>query len=335
MNSVTVTQSSSHSKGHSPLVSIVLPAYNEAKNVPVIHEAIRSALSHTDVSIEIIFVDDGSEDDTAATVSVLQEKDEDVRLIRLVRNFGHQAALMAGISAAYGNAVITMDCDLQHPPRYLPAMIENWISGYTIVQMVRSDTLGVPWTKKILSNLFYKVINAVSVSPVRPGVADFQLLDRLVVDELLRLRDQRPFIRGMVGWFGGKVKTIEFIADERHAGIPSYNFHERLSLAGQAFTMLSRKPLRLGLYFGFSAAFLCLLYLVYALIQYFRGISGPGWPSIIISILFIGAVQLIVLGVIGEYICQIYERSRNIPTFVAYPEKKDKLKPKQSDHKES
>ena len=183
-----------------PLISVVVPAFNEEPNIPRIYQAVRAAM--VTENFELILVDDGSSDGTASRIRALCAADPAVRMIRFGRNFGHQAALAAGLEAARGAAVITLDCDLQHPPELLPKMLAAWRGGTRIVQMVRAGSEGEGWFKDLTSRLFYRIINLVSETPVVPGAADFQLLDREVVRDLLRFRDREPFLRGLVSWLG-------------------------------------------------------------------------------------------------------------------------------------
>ncbi len=301
---------------NSALISIVLPAHNEENNVAAIYSEIRRAFSSWPNPVELVFVDDGSADGTALRVRELSSSDPLVRLIRFSRNFGQQAALLAGLRAARGTAVITMDCDLQHPPEYLPQMVEAWEQGAKIVQMVRQRSAGTGWFKRATSSWFYHVIRLLSDSPVVKHAADYQLLDRQIVDYLLQFGDRQPFFRGMVTWLGFPPVQIEYTAPKRYAGASSYNLRKMLNLSLDAITSLSSKPLRLAFYLGFSAATLCLLYTVFAVIAYLMGKSVAGWTSLIVTVVFLGGVQLICIGIIGEYIARIYEHTRRVPPFI-------------------
>jgi glycosyltransferase involved in cell wall biosynthesis len=296
------------------LISIVIPAHNEEGNINIIHSAIRK--NTEGYAVEIIFVDDGSRDSTAEKVRCLRLADPMVRLLCLSRNFGHQAALLAGIQVARGEAVITMDCDLQHPPELLSRMLEAWEKGASVVQMVRRDTEGATWFKKQTSAGFYRLLQLLSESPVVPGVADFQLLDRNVVKALLSFRDRRPFLRGLVGWLGFPAHKIDYVAPTRQAGNSSYSIQKMLRLSLDAVTGLSVRPLRWAFYTGSCTAVMALIYAGYALVTYWRGRVVPGWTSIVMTVLFLGATQLLSLGIIGEYIARIYDQTRQIPSYV-------------------
>jgi polyisoprenyl-phosphate glycosyltransferase len=301
--------------GGGRLVSVVIPAFNEERNVLAVFEAVRLCLAPPEV-VEIIFVDDGSSDATAERVRSLRARDSSVRLIRFGRNFGQQAALLAGLEASHGAAVITLDCDLQHPPELLPQMVQAWRSGAKVVQMVRTQTAGVGFFKRLTSRGFYRVANMISETPVVSGAADYQLLDRVVVDAVLRFKDRYPFVRGLVGWLGFPTTKIEFIAPERHTGISGYTPRKMLRLSLQAVMGLSVKPLRFSFYFGLVIAALCLLYAVYAVIALAAGKTVQGWTSVIVMVSFLGAVQLVSIGIVGEYLARVYDQSRGVPRYV-------------------
>ena len=297
------------------LVSIVLPAYNEEGNIRRVYEGIRASFQGPE-ELEIIFVDDGSSDGTAECVRQLRLEDSAVRLVRFGRNFGHQAALFAGLQAARGVAVITLDSDLQHPPELLPRMLEAWRGGARVVQMVRIQTDGVGWFKRLSSRLFYWFLNLLSEAPVVRGAADYQLLDREVVKAVLQFRDRQPFLRGLLAWLGFACVPIEYVAPPRTAGKSGYSVRKMCRLAVQAITGLSSKPLRLSFYLGLLAALCCLVYSLFAVVQFATGRAIQGWTSVIVTVTFLGAVQLVSVGVLGEYIGRIYEQTRDMPRFV-------------------
>lgn len=295
------------------LISIVIPAHNEQDNVVRVYSAIRRSLANW--TAEIIFVDDGSTDGTAATVKALSAKDKLCRLIQFTRNFGHQSALLAGLSVARGAAVVTMDCDLQHPPEVLPEMLKIWQRGSAIVQMVRARTEGERWFKKKSSAAFYKMMRFLSDHPVILG-PDFQLLDRQVVDAVLKFRGSRPFVRGLVAWVGFPTNRFDFVAPRRKAGHSSFSVSKMLALCVDGVTTLSTKPLRLAFCLGLTVALFCLCYSLFILVDFFTGRLVSGWTSIILTLLFFGGVQLLSLGVLGEYVGRIYELSRNVPPYI-------------------
>lgn len=305
-------------------VSIVIPAHNEGVNVPIIFEEITKVLKKSgEENFEVIFVDDGSSDNTFEEMVNLKNRDQRCKAVRLSRNFGHQSALIAGMSAARGDAVITMDCDLQHPPEFIPLMLDNWRRGALIVEMVRQKTEGISFFKNLYSRLFYKLIGIFTSYSLPDGVSDFRLMDRHVANALISLKDPKPFIRGTIAWMGFQPKRFHYVARRRVHGEPSYTVRRSLSLAHKAIVTLSTNPLRFSIYLSFLIIIILLIYLLYVLLAYSSGWVVVGWPSLISSILILGALQLCVLGVIGEYITQIFERVRGLPAFLTYPEDKD------------
>ncbi len=297
------------------LITIVIPAFNEERNVLAVFEAVRLCLPGPEV-LEIIFVDDGSSDATAESVRSLRVRDSSVRLIRFGRNFGQQAALLAGLEAAQGAAVITLDCDLQHPPEFLPQMVEAWRSGAKVVQMVRTQTTGVGSFKMLSSRMFYRFVNMMSETPVVRGAADYQLLDRVVVDAVLRFKDRYPFVRGLVGWLGFPTTKIEYVARQRYTGATGYTTRKMLRLSLQAVMGLSAKPLRFSFYFGLFTAAFCVLYAAFAVAALIAGKTVQGWTSVIVMVTFLGAVQLVSIGIVGEYLARVYDQSRGVPRYV-------------------
>jgi dolichol-phosphate mannosyltransferase len=297
------------------MVSVVIPAYNEEGNVSAVFEAVRTSLLGFGVC-EIIFVDDGSRDGTAERVRNLRAQDCSVRLIRFGRNFGQQSALLAGLEVSRGAAVITLDCDLQHPPEYLPQMVQAWRDGAKVVQMVRTQTEGAGYFKTLTSRAFYGFVNLLSETPVLSGAADYQLLDRVVVNAVLQFRDRYPFVRGLVAWLGFAATRIEYIAPQRHTGRTGYTPRKMLRLSLQAVMGLSSKPLRFSFYFGLLTAIFCVLYAGFAIIALAAGKTVPGWTSVIVMVTFLGAVQLVSIGIVGEYLARVYDQSRGIPRYV-------------------
>jgi glycosyltransferase involved in cell wall biosynthesis len=297
-------------------LSVVIPAHNEESNITAMHAAVRSAVKDLDLGLEMIFVDDGSRDGTAEHVSRLAAADPSVRLVSFTRNFGHQAALIAGLQAATGDAIITLDCDLQHPPDLIPQMISAWRGGYEVVQMVRDETVDAGLAKRFMSHNFYRLMNLLSDTPVTPGAADFQLLDRSALDALLRLGDHRPFLRGMVSWLGFPTISLHYTAVARAGGKTSYTWRKMISMAVDAITAFSVKPLRLAFYIGCLSALLSLVYLTYIFNELLAGRTVEGWTSLMVVLLFLGASQLVTMGIIGEYIGRIYDQTRGRPRYV-------------------
>ncbi len=295
-------------------ISIIIPCYNEEKNIQPIYQAITEKLS--DLLLEIIFVDDGSSDHTLTTIQDLSRTDERVKYLSFSRNFGHQKALMAGLYHAKGEAVISMDADMQHPVNVIPKLIEHWQAGFDIVYTIRKDQ-NLSFFKKSTSKLFYKIINQLSDVSIEKGTADFRLLDRKVVDVLKDLKESHIFYRGLIPWVGFKSKGIEYLAEDRIFGKSKYSFRKMLNFAIDGLVSFSTKPLRTAIYLGFIIALAAFLYALYAIyVSIFTDQTISGWGSTITVILFIGGIQLIILGVIAEYIGKIYLESKNRPNFI-------------------
>ena len=303
------------------LLSVVVPAHNEAANISALHSAVSSVILNLGIDLEMVFVDDGSRDATTECISELAVRDGRIRLIAFTRNFGHQAALLAGLQAATGDAVITMDCDLQHPPKLIPQMISAWRAGNEVVQMVRDETVGAGMAKRAMSRSFYRLMNLLSDTPITPGAADFQLLDRTALDALLRLGDHRPFLRGMVSWLGFQTTTLHYIADARAGGSSSYTWRKMIYMAVDGITAFSVKPLRIAFYIGCWSALLSVLYLIFFLYELLAGHTVEGWTSLMVVLLFLGASQLVTLGIVGEYIGRIYDQTRGRPRYIVKPRK--------------
>jgi polyisoprenyl-phosphate glycosyltransferase len=302
------------------LLSIVVPAHNEEANVATLHAALCAVLADMPLDVEIIFVDDGSKDATRARVQALQAGDRRVRLVTLTRNFGHQAALLAGLEHAKGDAALSLDCDLQHPPALIPEMVAAWRAGAAVVETIRDNTVDANWRKRVSSRLFYRFINMLSDTPITPGAADFRLLDRKPLNDLLRLRDQRLFLRGMIAWLGYPHASLHYVADARAAGTSSYTPRRMISFAVDAITAFSARPLRVAFYVGVLAAVVTLGYLVLIAYRFTHGKIIEGWTSLMLAVLFLGAIQLVTLGVLGEYIGRIYDQTRDRPRYLALEE---------------
>jgi polyisoprenyl-phosphate glycosyltransferase len=302
------------------LLSIVIPAHNEEENIDRLYAALCAATRSTCMEFEIIFVDDGSKDKTCDRVTAFQALDKRVRLVALTRNFGHQSAVLAGMNEARGDAVVSMDCDLQHPPTLIPDMVEAWRSGAAVVEMIRDETEDASWSKRVTSRFFYHVINILSDTAITPGAADFRLLDRKPLDDLLRLCDQRLFLRGMIAWMGYPRVSLHYVAAARAAGRSSYTVRRMISLAVDAITAFSAKPLRIAFYGGVIANLLTLCYLVLIVYRSVRGEVVEGWTSLMLVVLFLGATQLMTLGVLGEYVGRIYDQTRGRPRYLVLQE---------------
>lgn len=297
------------------MISIVTPVYNEEDNVVFFHEEITKVMKTTGMDYELIYVNDGSKDRTDELIRELAEKDPHVRAITFARNFGHQTAITCGMDFARGDAVITMDGDMQHPPELIPLLLEKWKDGYDIIQTIRTSTEDSGFIKKITSAGYYKVINSISKTPVTPGGSDFRLMNRKSLDVFLRFREHARFIRGIVGGLGFKQTTIKFEAPARHAGVSKFSMNKMLHFAMDGILTNSTTPLRAAFYAGAVSGFIGILLILHVLYSYLVGNTVPGWATMTILIAFFGSANLVGLGIIGEYIGRIYEESKNRPLY--------------------
>jgi dolichol-phosphate mannosyltransferase len=297
-------------------ISIVVPCFNESESIREFHNVISTVLEGK-YNYEIILVNDGSKDQTLPIIRELALADKHVKYISFSRNFGHQNAVKAGLDYASGDAVISLDADLQHPPRMIPQLIEKWQEGYEVVYTIREEHESISWMKKQTSRLFYKVSNSLSETKVEPGAADFRLLDRKVVDALKLMPENSLFLRGIIAWVGFNQFAIRYKADERFAGESKYTFRKMLKFASTGITSFSTKPLTISIYLGITFALLAFAFAIYALIIFFftdRAIQG--WASIVIGIMFFSGINLLMLGIIGEYLGKMFLENKRRPNYI-------------------
>ena len=299
------------------LVSVVVPAFNEEENVEAVHEAVAAVFAALPAyRFELILVDDGSSDGTMEQVRALAGRVPEVFFLELSRNFGHQQALGAGLRHARGQAVISLDADLQHPPQLIPEMIRRWENGAEVVYTVREEDPDLPTLKRLTSRGFYGVLNFLSDQELEPGTADFRLLDRKVVDVLNSLRERNPFLRGLTAWVGFRQESLPYRPDPRHAGVSKYTVRKMMRLAVEGITSFSVKPLYFAVYAGLLFAGLSLLFIPYVLASIAMGRAVSGWASTLMAIVFFGGLQLIVLGIIGIYLGKLFMQAKMRPSFI-------------------
>ncbi len=311
-------------------VSIVVSAYNEEGNVEPLYKELKKVLKEVKLDkAEIIYVDDGSSDKTYAKCKALQKKDKEVKIVHLKRNFGHEIAMTAGMDYASGEAVIFMDSDLQHPPVYIKQMVEEWQNGSDIVLTRRVDNVDTSAFYKFCAKSFYKILNMLSDTKIPEKTPDFRLIDRKYIDFLKGFNEQDRLFRGLLSWImpNDKVKVIDFVAPERLSGESKYNFGKSLQLALNSIVQFSVKPLRFSIYFGMFTAFIAGLLGLYVIGEHFvMHRPTPGYATIMVTVIFLGAVQLIVLGIIGEYIGKIHMEVKKRPLYMADFETADEVK---------
>ncbi|MBP2641604.1 MAG: glycosyl transferase family 2 [Firmicutes bacterium] len=312
-------------------ISIVVPVFNEQDNLDVFYQEVCRHMEKLSYRFELVFVDDGSSDATPLILDRLAAKDHRVRAFILARNFGHQVALTCGLDHAGGDAVITMDGDMQHPPELLPAILEKWEEGYEVVKTVRLRTEGISIFKKFTSNMFYKLINAMSNVHITEGGSDFRLLDKKVVLSFRRFKEKARFIRGMVDSIGYRQTTLEFTALRRYAGQSKYSVAKMLHFALDGITAYSRMPLRFAFYSGIVFSLISFGLTLHVLfIKFFTNEAVPGWATISASILFLGGLQLLGVGIVGEYVGRIFDEVKQRPLYLVRDELKHDLDNKEN-----
>lgn len=300
-------------------ISIVIPAHNEEGNVALVHQKIKEVFDGLEqYTFEIIFVNDGSRDNTQQKLEELSEQFEEVKFIEFSRNFGHQPAVKAGMDNATGNAVISMDGDLQHPPELIPEMIKKWEEGYDIVFTVRKYPKEISLFKRKTSDFFYKILSGLSdVDLTKGGGSDFRLMDAGAVEVMRNLNEDDLFLRGLTSWMGFKQTGISFIANERLSGKSSYNLKKMVTFAFTGITAFSVKPLYIAAYLGFLFSGLSVIgYATYVIHSFIVGTEISGWASLIMTIVFFGGLQLIILGIIGMYLGKIFKQVKHRPNYI-------------------
>lgn len=302
------------------LVSVVIPCHNEAAVLPETHRRLAEVADRltTTASFEFIYVDDGSRDETARVLHDLTRTDPRVRGLRLSRNFGQQIATTAGLENAAGDAVVLIDADLQDPPEVIEQMVARWQEGYHVAYAQRTERTGETAFKVWSAKLFYRIVQGISRAPIPSDTGDFRLMDRLVVNALLRMPERDRFLRGMVSWIGFRQIAVPYKREPRFAGTTGYPLWKMVRFAIDGIVSFSFAPLRLAVWTGFFVIGLALLGIVYAVVLRFFADPSQwvrGWASIFVAILFMGGVQLISLGIIGEYVGRIYGEVKQRPLY--------------------
>ncbi len=301
-----------------PLISIVVPSYNEELNLDKLYEVLSGYLDRlNNYRWELLIVDDGSKDSSRSILETIHYKDPRVKAISFSRNFGNQMAISAGLELARGDAVIVMDADLQQPPEIIEKLLDLWRAGYHVVNTKKTYGQEIGLLKRLSSDLFYKVMNNLAEVRIEKGVSDFRLMDRKVVNVLNNMPEHSRFIRAQVAWLGFRQTTVSFTANKRNAGVPSFSFIKLLSLAINGIISSSVRPLRFITLSGIFMFLLVIPYGLWALFQFFfLGPKTPGWTSLIIVEMFLGGSMLVSLGIVGEYIARIYEEVKKRPRYI-------------------
>ncbi len=294
-------------------ISIVIPSYNEESNIALLFDKIKKVL--TGLSYECIFVDDGSKDATFKNIKELATNNIEVKGISFSRNFGHQIALLAGLKESEGDVIIMMDADGQHPPEVIPELLKKHDEGFEIVNTRRLSTADAGAFKKFTSKSYYRLINSLTEVRIEPASSDFRLMSRKVADAFLQIEEKDRFTRGLVSWMGFKQTIVEFNAPPRMTGVSKYTFKKMIHFAWDGITSFSSKPLKFSLFAGLFSLVFGVIYSFYALIEFILGNTIPGWTSTILIILLLGGVQLLSLGIIGQYLSRIFNEAKNRPHY--------------------
>jgi dolichol-phosphate mannosyltransferase len=299
------------------LLSLVVPVYNEATVLASFYDRATRALAALDgLSYEMLFVDDGSRDASFEHLATFAAGDPRVRVLKLSRNFGHQVAITAGIDHARGDCVVVIDADLQDPPEIIASMVALWRQGFDVVYGTRSERDGETPMKIATAAGFYRLLGRLTNVEIPPDVGDFRLMSRRVVDQLRLLREKDRFVRGLVSWVGFRQTGISYARDRRQGGQTKYPYRRMIKFAFDGITSFSTVPLKLATWTGYAAALLAVLYLLSVFVQKLLGYTIEGWATIMVAMLFMGAVQLICLGILGEYLGRIFNEVKARPMYV-------------------
>jgi len=300
-----------------PIFTIIAPIYNELENIPELYPRLRDVMDQTGEPWELILVDDGSTDGSTDVIRKLAGNDSRVRPVIFARNFGHQIAVTAGIDYSRGDAVVIIDADLQDPPEVILDLIEKWREGYEVVYAVREEREGETWLKRTTASLFYRLIYKITDVDIPLDTGDFRLMDKKIVAVMRQMREKHRFLRGMAAWVGFKQIGVKYKRKPRYAGETKYPLNKMIKLALNAITSFSYFPLQLATYIGFIAAGLSVLAIpIVAILRLTTGTVLLGQATTLIIVLFLGGVQLIALGIIGEYIGRIYDEAKGRPLYI-------------------
>ena len=299
------------------LLSLIVPVYNEEKNLSLFFERSRKVLESLLIPFEIIFINDGSKDGSLTLMKSFSKNNDSIRFIDLSRNFGHQIAVSAGLDYAKGDIICIIDADLQDPPELIPVMLDKMMSGYEVVYAKRKTRQGESIFKTWTAKIFYRILSRLTTIEIPLDSGDFRLFDKKVLDVIRQMPEKNKFLRGQIAWAGFEQTYVEYDREARHAGETGYDFRKMLRLALDGITSFSNAPLKLVTYFGVIVsvfAFIATLFVLYSI--YVIKSFVPGWGSLLISILFIGGVQMIAIGIIGEYLSRMNQNLLNRPLYV-------------------
>jgi dolichol-phosphate mannosyltransferase len=299
------------------LVSLVVPVYNEAEVLSAFYARASSALKAIPgFDYEILFVDDGSADDSYRQLAEYARRDPHIRVIKFSRNFGHQIAITAGIDHARGDCVVVIDSDLQDPPEVIVQMVDKWREGFDVVYGVRNERHGEKAMKLITASAFYRLLERLTSIKIPQNVGDFRLMSRRATNQLMQLREKDRFVRGLVSWVGFRQTGVFYHRDARFAGETKYPYRKMIKFAFDGITSFSTAPLKLATWSGYSASLLAFLYLASVFVQKLLGYTVEGWATIMVAVLFLGGVQLVCLGILGEYLGRVFNEVKPRPMYI-------------------
>jgi dolichol-phosphate mannosyltransferase len=300
-----------------PKYSLIIPIYNEEETIPELYRRVSDVMDSLDDSVELILINDGSRDRSLNLMRELQERDARVCYISFARNFGHQAAVTAGLNFARGQVIVVLDADLQDPPELIPKMIESWQAGYHVVYAQRTKRKKESWFKRLTAYVFYRLLRRLADVDIPADTGDFCLMDRQVVDVLNSMPERNRYIRGLRAWIGFRQTAVKFERDPRFAGEVKYTFKKSLALAINSLVSFSKIPLRISTYLGLFSALIALFMALLVLYWRLQQPDSPvtGLATILIAVFFLGSVQLIGIGILGEYIGRIYEEVKGRPAY--------------------
>ncbi|MBD2601545.1 MULTISPECIES: glycosyltransferase family 2 protein [Microcystis] len=300
-----------------PKYSLIIPIYNEEETIPELYRRVSAVMDSLDDSVELILINDGSGDRSLKLMRELQERDARVCYISFARNFGHQAAVTAGLNFARGQVIVVLDADLQDPPELIPKMIESWQAGYHVVYAQRTKRKKESWFKRLTAYVFYRLLRQLADVDIPADTGDFCLMDRQVVEVLNSMPERNRYIRGLRAWIGFRQTAVKFERDPRFAGEVKYTFKKSLALAINSLVSFSKIPLRISTYLGLFSALIALLMALLVLYWRLQQPDSPvtGLATILIAVFFLGSVQLISIGILGEYVGRIYEEVKGRPAY--------------------
>jgi dolichol-phosphate mannosyltransferase len=299
------------------LLSVVVPIHNEQESLGPLEERLSQVLDSLGEPAEVILVDDGSTDQTPVLMALLAGRDPRYKILTLSRNFGHQIAITAGLDRAAGEAIVIMDGDLQDPPEVIPELVAAWRDGYDVVYAVRNEREGETWARVASASVFYRLLQRITSTPIPRDAGDFRLLSRRAVDALTQMPERARFLRGMTSWIGFRQTGIAYDRDARYAGASKYSLPRQLGLALDAISSFSTTPIKAVTALGFALVVFCMAVLGWTLyVRFFTADSVQGWTSVIAVVLLLGGVQLLSLGVIGQYVARIFDETKGRPVYL-------------------